>query len=415
MCRLSSFSFGQRAGRSAADAPVGEFEHPEVHDGEHRQIERHDPDSDGLLDEAEDHGHEGAADVGGGHLQADDSRAVPLAEVGGRHVLDGGIDRPHARSDHHESDSREHIAAHGQNHQQDAEKLRRDADADEPLIARPVRDEAGDQPAQHQPAEDQRAEGRDGLVAQARPCPGKIAGRPQKAGVLAGAVGEEGDQRGQHARRPQRLPDPGAVPALLPVGRLRALPERQGQNAHQQDPHLDIRRPAVPLVPARGLQGLRHDAGADHRAHAVEAVQEIHDRGGVVARDIVVDRRVDGTRAQAVGNGEQKQHPKPRGDRKAQQAEHGEGDGDDHDPLCVEAPYHSGTHQCGDDGHEADGHRHIAGTGGGHAEKHLHCGPARAKKRIGQAEADENQIDDSQKQGPHGNLLCRADGVRRPN
>ena len=261
---------------------------------------------------AEDHGHEGAAEIGRGHLQADDRGAVACAEVAGRHVLDGGIHRAHARADDDKARCRHKIAPRGEKHQRNAGKLHRDAETNEAPVPKPVRDEARDEPAEHQAAEDERAAGRHFRVAQIRAGAGKIAGRPEKAGGLAGAVGEKGRKRRQDAGHAQGLPDARALTQFLFVpGAVLPLPHGQRQHHHKQDAHLDIRGPAVALVPARRTQGKGHDRGADDRAHAVEAVQEIHDGGGIVTCHIVVDGGVDGTGAEAVGHCEDKEHPVP--------------------------------------------------------------------------------------------------------
>ena len=120
-----------------------------------------------------------------------------------------------------------------------------------------------------------------------------------------------------------------------------------------------------------------------------------------MVRHVVVDRGVDGAGAQPVGDGEQEQHPVALADREAQETQHRQGDGDDHDPLGMEAADHSRAEQGGEDGHEGDGHRHIARPGGGDAEDRLHGGPAGAQQGIRQTETDENEIDDSQKERSH--------------
>ena len=62
--------------------PTGNLQHADIQEREDQQINRHDPDPHVLLEVTENHGHKGTAYIRGGHLQANNSCAVALAEVG---------------------------------------------------------------------------------------------------------------------------------------------------------------------------------------------------------------------------------------------------------------------------------------------------------------------------------------------
>lgn len=121
-----------------ARLPVGDFQKRDVERGENEQKQGYDADAGKVLKMAEHHRHQGTADMGRGHLQADDGGAAPPAEIGGRHVLNGGINGPRARTDEDKPGRCGEMPLERQGNQQDAEKLDGDADADERFIAEPT-------------------------------------------------------------------------------------------------------------------------------------------------------------------------------------------------------------------------------------------------------------------------------------
>lgn len=174
---------------------IGKLQQADIENCKQQQICGHNPYADSLLYMSKHHRHKGAPDIGGGHLQTNNCRTVAFAKVGRSHVLNRRINGPHVCPDHDKSNNREDISRYRQYHQQDAKQLHRNADADQQLIPKLIGDKAGNHPAKHQAEEDQGAKGCNGLVAQAGFCPGKVTGRPQERGCLAGTVGKESNQR----------------------------------------------------------------------------------------------------------------------------------------------------------------------------------------------------------------------------
>ena len=73
--------------------------------------------------------------------------------------------------------------------------------------------------------------------------------------------------------------------AVLNTAKIRRYTDKQYCN-------LEVRRPAIPLVPACTFKCRSHDVRAYDRSHAVKAVQEVHHRTRVIVRHIVVNRRI---------------------------------------------------------------------------------------------------------------------------
>lgn len=251
-----------------------------------------------MLDKAEGRGHKGTADIGGRHLQADDRRAVFLPEIGWCHMLNGGINRPHAGSDHQKANHCRVILGAGDQHQKDACGLHSKADANQSPITEPVGDKARDQSAQHQSTKDQGAEGGDQFLTQPFLGSGKIARRPQETGCFAGTVGEEREQRQHNAGNLQRVPNSRGFPGVF-IRLAACLPKRQREYAYGQNADLYKGRPSIPFIPARVFERKRHNVGADDRAESVEAVQQVHDLRRIAVRHIVIQSGVHRTGAQA--------------------------------------------------------------------------------------------------------------------
>ena len=130
-------------------------------------------------------------------------------------MLDGGIDRAHAGADHDKAYRGEDIAFDRQEDEQDTEQFHGYADPDQQFVAELVGNKARDQPAEHESREDQRAEGGDRRLADAGLGAGEVAGRPEEAGGLPGAVGEEPDKGQYDARDFQGFFDAGTVAVVL--------------------------------------------------------------------------------------------------------------------------------------------------------------------------------------------------------
>ena len=134
------------------------------------------------------------------------------------------------------------------------------------------------------------------------------------------------------------------------------------------------------------------DEGADGHAHAEEAVEEAHDPGRVVEGHVVVQRRVDGPRAKAQGDGAQAHCQKVPRKGEAQQGGGGHGGADGRHLVGAQQADDLGAHHTGDHRAAADGHADEAGAGNGQVKLRVNRGPGRAEQGVRDAKADEGDI-----------------------
>ena len=140
-------------------------------------------------------------------------------------------------------------------------------------------------------------------------------------------------------------------------------------------------------MPAQG-SGERpaHHERSHARADAPAAVQPAHVSRAVIERDVIVERGVDGARAQAIGDGDEAQLPKRVRGGKAQNRAGGEGHGEGGE-LARAQPVHE---LCGEERRrdraaaDDDGDEALRGDGRGKFD--VHDGPCGAQQGIGQAE-----------------------------
>ena len=140
--------------------------------------------------------------------------------------------------------------------------------------------------------------------------------RPVHRGRLRRAVTEEAQKQEGHPFYFQRAEQPDR----LLLGRLqpfmpRLFPHGERRKEHDADDALQDADDEIAVVPGGVREGIAHHEGGDDGPHAPEAVQPAHVAGGIVEGDVVVERRVDGTRAEAVGDAEDEQHPEPGAER----------------------------------------------------------------------------------------------------
>ena len=155
-----------------------------------------------------------------------------------------------------------------------------------------------------------------------------------------------------------------------------AVPEREGEQAHDQDAELQESRPAVALVPVGVPERESHNTRADHRADPVKAVQEVHHAGWIMHCDIMVQCGVDRAGAEPVGNGEDKQHPVGRGKRKAHQPGNRQENRENDNPLCRYLPDQLRADQGRYNRHTADCHGYVSGIGRRDGKCRLHARPS---------------------------------------
>ena len=123
--------------------------------------------------------------------------------------------------------------------------------------------------------------------------------------------------------------------------------------------------------------------------------------GLVVEGDVVVQRRVNGTGAQSVGDGKEDQHPEPGGYGKAEQGQHREkhaGHGDDPGSQFAGQPVRE---KARNDGAAGNHHGHQPHIGHRNVKLHVHHRPPGAKQRVRQPKADKRKIDERKQKRIH--------------
>lgn len=256
--------------------PICKFHESDIEDSKQEYPQGHEANAEDLLQLTEDHRTYRAAHIGRSHLHADGRRTVALAEVQGGQVLNGWVDRPHAGSDDDEAYGIDYVPGCRKNYKQNSDEFDSDTDPDEFLVPELVGNEAGNEPAQHQTAEDQGAKRGDGLSGKTLLRTGEVGRGPQETGGLSGTVGKEGDE-GQHD--PWYLDGLGNSGTFRPHFFLSAFilhPEGNGQDTDCHDAELQKGSPSVAVVPMSYRQGPGHDERADDRSHSIEAVEEIN-------------------------------------------------------------------------------------------------------------------------------------------
>ena len=124
--------------------PIDLFRHHEHERDENCHEERVKSDMDMAGDKSEDGRHEGAADVGARHLDADDGVGIFLAEMMRRGVDDGGINRRGADADDDKSRKGGEGLLQGKRDEKDACADDRCADADHIFITNAIGYEAAE-------------------------------------------------------------------------------------------------------------------------------------------------------------------------------------------------------------------------------------------------------------------------------
>ena len=263
--------------------------------------------------------HKGGPGIGAGHLDADDGPRILRAEIVRRGVDDAGVDGGASKADDDKPGEGDSRLRRGEQQQEDPAGQHAGPQTDHVPVAQPVRHEAAQKPARGDADVKQRSEPGRALRPDALDLHHVCAG-PAHGGGLGGAVGEKAEQQGRDAPDPQRAQQPDGFSALLrllPVD----VPDGERDQQEQGDAQLDKAHDTVAVVPDGVRQGIAHDEGADDGPNTPEAVQPAHMPGGVVKGDIFVQRRVDGSGSQPVGDGKHNEHPEPAGDGKPQQGD----------------------------------------------------------------------------------------------
>ena len=275
---------------------------------------------------------------------------------------DARIDRRAAQTDDHQSRDGADIVRQRQKHDDDAGQHQRLAKTNHGRIVQfHGQETAGETSDGDADAKQASPHGRRGLVdALAKR---HIAAGPQHGGRFERAIAEEhhedlaGATDGEHTANTKRLAPVSRFPfRLLGLrglhGRgftrplrfdgLTRLPQRQAQ--HQHRGKHDLQNGDGPVAPRPAMAGTQcacHDVRAKQCAQAPHGVQPAHVTAFVVDCHIVVERRIDAARAQAVRNGEEQQHPVIRRDGEAEQCERRQRNGHCRDLACTEPQGHA--------------------------------------------------------------------------
>ena len=304
---IISFNYGaKRPERAAQGDNADSGQNVEYH-----QIRRENAHTEQLSQHAAEGGGGDGADGRKGHLHPHNRLADILAEVQGRHVVEIRVQRADAQARHQQRRHRQDvIAGDEQRRLRHAEDAHRDKDnlPRGQLLRRNAGEEA---PQRHAEVEVHRRARRQirGHVLRFH----HVRCAPAAADDLNRAEGQEEQAGHQCARNPQRLRNRQDFHLLFRLNGLfamRLFPQRQRQQEDAADKRLNQACRAVAAAPAgRAVNDDGHDVGADHHAHAVEAVQEGHDGGVIVDGNIIIQRRINAARAQAERNRHQAHEP----------------------------------------------------------------------------------------------------------
>lgn len=179
-------------------------------------------------------------------------------------------------------------------------------------------------------------------------------------------------------------------------------PQRE---AHEEDEGEDRLGDADDEVRARPAQaggdGVAHDERADGGPDAPEAVQPVHVARRVVQGDVVVEGGIHRARAESVGDRPEAEHPELPRSGEAEQGGGGHRDADGGDQARAEAAGEALGREARQDRAARDDHGDDAGEADGDVQTLLHDRPPGAEERVGQAEADEGDVDDGEQEGVH--------------
>ena len=304
---------------------------------------------------------------------------------------DAGIDRRAAEADDEEGRKRGCIGIRWDQQRCDPAGEDAGADADHIPVAEPVGEEAAHETSGGNADVKQRRK-RGGALGRKALDLRKIGAGPLHGRPLRGAIGEEAHQDRRNALDPEHTGD-SLLRLRLCLGRAVDSPHGKRHEQEHRNGQLEAPHDAVAVVPRPICQRIAHDKRTDDRSNAPEAVQPAHMLRLVVQRHIVVERRVDGARAQPIGDGERDQHPEAAGNREAEQRKHRQKHAAHGHDLRPEPPGEPVGKQARHDRSAGNNHGHDAHIRYRHAKLGVHDRPAGAKQRIRQSQTDKGHID----------------------
>ena len=185
------------------------------------------------------------------------------------------------------------------------------------------------------------------------------------------------------------------------------------QGGHEQQGERDLRRcqHAVSRTPGTGLaQGQGRDQRADSAADAPRSVQPVHVPGAVVPGHEPVEGGVDRAATQAGDHRRQQHQPPTRRQRIERQRGAGQQAAGDQNLPGAETLEQPGGGQAGERHSRGGQQDRLPGGVERQGEVATDSGPDRAQDGVGQAQADEGDVDDRQEPPRH--RLCMTDGTR---
>ena len=379
--------------------PEGSLRHGDHQHHKNQQVQRQNPEAGDSAQDTEHQGHDGGAQVGGGHLDADDGGGILRAEVIWGGVDDAGVHRGAAEADDEKS-GKGQGGASGNQQEDTAAGQNGSPQQNHPPVSQPVHYKAPQKPPCRNA--DVAQGGKPGGLLRGNALGGyKVGAGPVHGGNFNGAVGEKAQQQGRNTPDFQGFQNPHRPLALLRcLGNL--LPHRQGQKQHQGDAQLQKAHNPVAQAPGTQGQGVAHHKGADDGAHPPEAVEPAHVPGGVVLGHKVVEGGVNGSRPQAVGNGKDHEHNEIPGNGKAQKGRSGEKHAGDRHPGGAEPPGEPAGKETGYNGSQGDDGGENAHKGNRDTQLQVHHRPPGAQQRVRQPQAHKGQIHKTQQKGIHG-------------
>ena len=123
-----------------------------------------------------------------------------------------------------------------------------------------------------------------------------------------------------------------------------------------------------------------------------------HVTAGIVQRHIVIQAGIDTACAQAVGDRPQAEHPVRIAESKAEKGCRSHTHTDGRDPSGSKPEGKPVAEQAGNNGAAGDDRKQDTRKGYGDGKRRIDGGPGRTQKSVGEAKADEGQVNDYQQQ-----------------
>ena len=282
--------------------PLGHEDHEQC---EQCHVEGIEPDADIVADQTEDGGHEGTSRIGACHLNAHDGLGIFPTEVGGGGVDNAGVNGRATQACDDKSRKGKQVGGGGDHNEHKSAHKNGGANPHKRFVTEAVGEEAVEKPSHRDAKEEEGGEGGGGFGIGAAMLH-EITGGPKTRRGLKGAVGEKGQEHVGNAADLKRADHAKRRGDLRAIGcRLRDgfLPKRNAYEHKDGEDQLDHEDDMVSRAPTEvGGEAVGHDVRADRCAKTPEAVKPAHVPRREVEGHVVVQCRVNGACAEAVGN-----------------------------------------------------------------------------------------------------------------